>query len=86
MRTPVYSLDEMQDLYVAEEVARVGIVPSSDKDPIGFQFTLAGQRFAVIGYATREEFLEAVVRAGVESPESFEQCPMNMYFLRVSTD
>lgn len=71
---------------VAEEIARVGILPSHQLDPIGSIRVLAGQPFRVTGYATREELLEAVRREGLPEPEAFALIPGDIHFLRVSTD
>lgn len=75
-------------LDMAEQMAQVGIVPSAagpEQEPIGHRFELAGQPFVVTGYATREEFLDAVERAGFPVAV-FRHCPDGYHFQRVSTD
>lgn len=67
-RTPIFfDTAEIQNIEAVQEMARVGIIVSREKAPVGHRFDMAGQRFVVTGHATREEFLEAVRRAAVES-------------------
>lgn len=73
-------------LDTAMEIARVGIVPSSLLRPVGYIELIAGQPFTITGYATRDEFLQAVADADLEDQESFRSVSSDMYFLRVSTD
>lgn len=70
-----------------EEVARVGIIPCLTQPPVGLVFSIAGQPFKVIGYATREEFLAAAEREGLPVQElSRPEALAGNYFLRVLTD
>lgn len=72
---------------MAREIAAVGIVPEAPPcSRIGDRFYIAGHPFAVTGYATREEFLDAVNQAGLEDDENFKAVPPGLHFLRVSTD
>lgn len=82
-----FTVDQLteQERYVIEEIARVGIMPSGEKDPIGHKITILGHPFCVTGYATRAEFLAAVAAAGLSVAE-FDRCPQHYHFLRVSTD
>lgn len=78
--------DELQvSPEIAEEIALVGIIPSSGLEPIGYRISINGQPFVVIGYATREEFVEAAKAAGLPHLERFRSVPLP-HFLRLSTD
>ncbi len=74
-------------LWMAMEMATIGIVPAAQLKAVGFRFLMAGQEFIVTGHASREEFVAAA--ATVVAPEdvaAFCTIPAGMYFLRISTD
>lgn len=53
------------DADTADEMARVGIVPSDEDDPIGYRFTMAGREFEVVAHATKADFLAAIKETGL---------------------
>lgn len=77
--------DEDVTSKVASEIARVGIVPRYQKEPIGFRFVLAGQPFTVVGHTTREKFYEALEREGM-ALDNFLSVPDSASFTIISTD
>jgi hypothetical protein len=73
------------DAETCAEMALVGIVPSLEspaEEPIVHRFVMAGRMFEVTGYATREEFLAAVDRAGLSSPH-FSAVPAEYNFQKI---
>lgn len=79
--------DDQVDLSTAQEMARVGIIPTHKLRPIGTHFVMAGQNFTVIGEATREEFLAAVIAAGLgDYVQDFKGVPADYAFERITTD
>ena len=79
---------ELVNEKTAREMALVGVIPSyqgPDEEPIGHAFEMAGQRFIVTGYVTRQDFFDAVERAGLPLAP-FLNCPHGMHFQKISTD
>lgn len=73
--------DEMPD-WMADEIAQVGIAPSFDFRPVGYEMQLGRHQFAVIGHVTKERFIEAARAAFPSRPEGFEYVP-TPYFLQL---
>lgn len=73
------------DAEMAQEVAKVGILPVRTAKPAGFHFELGGQPFVVTGEATREDFIAASKAAGFDFMDA-KDVPASYTFLRVTTD
>ncbi len=84
-RTPSIADPRSFNANTVREVAAVGIIPFGDKHPIGQKINIGGRPFMVTGYATRDEFNQAVKNANLVGwNESW--VPHDMFFLRVTMD
>lgn len=86
MRRPYVDISSNIDPKTAMEMISVGIIPSTAHPSIGTRDVMAGQPIVVVGYATRDEFLQAVADAELSDQPAFQACPHDINFIRISTD
>lgn len=87
-RTPIFfDTAEIQNIEAVQEMARVGIIVSREKAPVGHRFDMAGpalrsHRAMRHGKSSWRPYGGPPWRA----PEAFDQCSAEMHFMRISTD